>query len=277
MKKQFGLIGHPIFHSISPFIHGRLFELSKISAEYKLFDVAPNNFESSMCFLKKLSGYNVTIPYKQKIIPFLDELRDKSDIYKSVNTVKNSRISSGYNTDANGFLSALAFEKIEFGQNVTILGCGGVARIFCFEAIFHGCNVTLAVRKESLFRAKVLIEDIENITKKTVGVTFINSLPQNIDLLINATPVGMFPHIEQCPVSDANLKNCKSVFDAVYNPLETLLIKKAKNNGSKVASGLSMLVFQAVFAHKIWNETTFTDADISQLIADSKEILKKFG
>ena len=277
MKKQFGLIGHPIFHSISPFIHGRLFELSKISAEYKLFDVAPNNFESSMCFLKKLSGYNVTIPYKQKIIPFLDELRDKSDIYKSVNTVKNSRISSGYNTDANGFLSALAFEKIEFGKNVTILGCGGVARIFCFEAIFHGCHVTLAIRKESYFNAKSLANDVEKLTNKIVNITFLEDLPQNIDLLINATPIGMFPAIEQCPVSDVDLKNCKSVFDAVYNPLETLLIKKAKNNGSKVASGLSMLVFQAVFAHKIWNEATFTDADIYQLIADSKEILKKFG
>lgn len=277
MNLQFGLIGHPVFHSISPFIHKRLFELSKISAEYHLFDISPNNFADSMNFLKKLDGYNVTIPHKQRIIPFLDNLCDKADLYKCVNTVKNSTSSSGFNTDANGFLSALAFEKISLSGNVVILGCGGVARIFCFESVLSGCNVTLAVRNQSINRAECLASDVKMLTGKTVCVTSIDKLPQNIDLLINATPVGMFPNILQMPIADANLKNCNAVFDAVYNPIETLLIKKSRSNGAKVASGMSMLVFQAVFAHKIWTGSTFSDNDIFQLIIDSKEFLKKFG
>lgn len=277
MDLQFGLIGHPVFHSISPFIHQRLFELSKISAKYQLFDISFNDFANSMNFLKKLDGYNVTIPHKQKIIPFLNSLCDKAELYKCVNTVKNSDSSVGFNTDADGFLSALAFEKISLNGNIVILGCGGVARIFCFESVLHGCNVTLAVRNQSINHAKNLAADVKIATGKTVDVTFIDKLPQNIDLLINATPVGMLPNILQTPVTDTDLKNCSAVFDAVYNPIETLFIKKARSNGAKVASGMSMLVFQAVFAHKIWTGSAFSDNDIFQLILDSKENLKKFG
>ncbi len=277
MNLQFGLIGHPVFHSISPFIHERLFKLSKISAEYHLFDISPNNLTNSVNFLKKLDGYNVTIPYKQKIIPFLNNLCDKAKLYKCVNTVKNGSFSSGFNTDANGFLSALAFEKISLSGDVVILGCGGAARIFCFESVLRNCDVTLAVRNQSISHAKILVNDVKSATGKIVSVTSIDNLPQNIDLLINATPVGMFPNVTQMPVSDAYLKNCTAVFDAIYNPIETLLIKKARSNGAKVASGMSMLVFQAVFAHKIWTDATFSHSDIFQLILDSKENLKKFG
>ena len=118
---------------------------------------------------------------------------------------------------------------------------------------------------------------MKTATGKTIHVTSIDKLPQNIDILINATPVGMFPNISQMPIADADLKNCKAVFNAVYNPIETLLIKKSRKNGAKVASGMSMLIFQAVFAHKIWTGAKFSDADIFQLILDSKENLKKFG
>ncbi len=277
MNLQFGLVGHPVFHSISPFIHSRLFELSKISADYLLFDISPNDLADSLPLLNSLCGYNITIPHKQRIIPFLDALCDKADLYKCVNTVKNSGSSVGFNTDANGFLSALAFEKISLSGNVVILGCGGVARIFCFESVLSGCNVTLAVRNQSINRAECLASDVKMVTEKTVCVTSIDKLPQNIDLLINATPVGMFPNILQMPIADANLKNCNAVFDAVYNPTETLFIKNARSNGLKVTSGMSMLVFQAVFAHKIWTGSTFSDNDIFQLIIDSKEFLKKFG
>lgn len=277
MNLQFGLVGHPVFHSISPFIHSRLFELSKISADYLLFDISPNDLADSLPLLNSLCGYNITIPHKQRIIPFLDALCDKADLYKCVNTVKNSGSSVGFNTDAIGFLSALAFEKISLSGDVVILGCGGAARIFCFESVLRNCDVTLAVRNQSISHAKILVNDVKSATGKIVSVTSIDNLPQNIDLLINATPVGMFPNVTQMPVSDAYLKNCTAVFDAIYNPIETLLIKKARSNGAKVASGMSMLVFQAVFAHKIWTDSTFSDSDIFQLILDSKENLKKFG
>ena len=231
----------------------------------------------SLPLLNSLCGYNITIPHKQRIIPFLDALCDKADLYKCVNTVKNDGSSVGFNTDASGFLSALSFEKITLNGNVTILGCGGVARIFCFESVLRGCNVTLAARNQSIGHAERLAADVKTATGKTIHVTSIDKLPQNIDILINATPVGMFPNISQMPIADADLKNCKAVFNAVYNPIETLLIKKSRKNGAKVASGMSMLIFQAVFAHKIWTGAKFSDADIFQLILDSKENLKKFG
>lgn len=277
MKKTFALVGHPITHTISPFIHNRLFELSKISADYTLLDVTSNNLSKSMDMLNSFDGYNVTIPHKQNIVQFLDKLYDKAKIYECVNTVKNSALcATGYNTDANGFLYALKFEKLNLNGDITILGCGGVAKIVCFEAALKGCHVTLAVRKYSFEKAKILANHIKEVTKKIINVTFIDKLPQKIDLLINATPVGMFPNINETPISDLDLKRCQNVFDAVYNPFETKFIKKATANGAKAASGLSMLVYQACFSHKIWNQSVFAESEIQQLIYDSKEELKKF-
>lgn len=277
MNQHFALLGHPISHSISPFIHRRLFEIAKIPAEYVLLDVCKPDFLGTIPTLSKLNGYNITIPYKQAIIPFVGQLCGQAKIYSCINTVKNSGGASfGYNTDAPGFLQALRFENLPLAGDITILGCGGVARIFCFEAVFSGCNVTLAVRAQSLDRAKALANEVERVTGSSVAVTLIDELPENTGILINATPVGMFPHVDESPIADADLSNCRTVFDAVYNPHETLLIKKAKSNDLPAVSGLSMLIFQAVFAHKIWNDVDFSDGDISQLIADSGEFLKRF-
>lgn len=276
MKKHFALIGHPVAHSISPFIHQRLFELSKISAEYKLLDISPSEMSFYLPELKKLDGYNVTIPYKEKIIFFIDNLCSKSALYGCVNTVKNTDSSYGYNTDSYGFLQALNLKKIALNGNITILGCGGAARVFCFEAALAGCKVTLAVRQQSLVHATQLKSDVEKATRQTICVVSTDNIPSNTDLLINATPVGMYPNDEQIPISAHKLKNCKAIFDAVYNPVETLLIKTAKSNGSRVASGLPMLVFQAVQAHKIWTNSTFEKNDIQQLIEDANKVLRKF-
>lgn len=273
MKRNFALIGHPIMHSISPFIHKRLFEISKLPADYKLIDISPNNLCDSIPILKQLSGYNVTVPLKQNIIPFLDTLSEKANLYGSVNTVKNTSKSCGYNTDSNGFLNALKIENIPLCGNVTILGCGGVARVFAIESILNNCNVTFAVRQQSLTKANFLLNDIKTKTKKNANVTTIDNIPRNIDLLINATPIGMYPNCENIPINESLLKNCKYVFDAIYNPMDTVLIKKAQSIGLKAVSGLSMLVYQAVYAHKIWDDATFCDNDIYQLIYDSKSEL----
>lgn len=274
MGRHFALIGHNITHSISPFIHKRLFDLSKNSAEYNLIDITTPNLSYSMSLLNDLDGYNITIPHKQNIIPYLDKLCNKAELYHCVNTVKNTDISCGYNTDSDGFLNALSFEKIDLNGNIAILGCGGAARTFAFESVLKDCNVTFVVRDQSLDHAHALANDITTHTNKQVNITTLDTPPQNIDLLINATPIGMYPNSEQMPISKSILKNCKSVFDAVYNPSDTLLIKTARANGSIAAGGLSMLVYQAVFAHKIWDNSMYSDNDIFQLIYDSKNELK---
>lgn len=273
-KRKFAVIGHPIGHTMSPFIHKRLFELSGENGDYSVLDVSPDELSVKITALNELSGYNITIPNKQAIIPYLDRLDKKADLYGSVNTVKNGAVREGFTTDPDGFLKALQYGNIHFGGNVVIAGCGGAARTFLYEAALAGCNITLAVR--DVHKADLLAnEAIKRIPDTHITTCLISELDGEFDLLANATPVGMYPNIENMPVSEKALAKCKNVFDAVYNPLETVLIKKAKANGSNAVGGMSMLVWQAVVAHEIWDGSVYNIDDINQLISDSETELKK--
>ncbi len=277
-KKKYAVIGHPIGHTMSPFIHKRLFELSGIDADYSVLDISPENlsFEYENV-LKKLDGYNITIPHKQNIIPLIDEIDEKARMYGSVNTVSNTNATAkGYTTDPDGFLKALEASGIEIKGRVVILGCGGVARTMAYEVVLKGLPLLFAVRKEDENIAKFLCEEIMNNVKGSkTEYCLIDELSGDIDLLINATPLGMFPKIENQPVKDSVINRCKSVFDAVYNPLETVLIKKSLANGAKAVGGMSMLVWQAVVAHEKWDGSIYGVNDIAKLCIDSAEELKK--
>ena len=137
-ERAFAVIGHPIGHTMSPFIHERLFSLAGCSGKYTVIDVAPEEFPSRIGELDRLAGYNVTIPDKQPIIPFLDRLDKRAEMYGSVNTVRNGEIREGFTTDPDGFLKSLETEGIPLAGDVVILGCGGVARTFLYEAA-PGC------------------------------------------------------------------------------------------------------------------------------------------
>lgn len=275
-NKKYAVIGHPIGHTMSPFIHKRLFSLAGIDAEYNVYDVPPeelkNTFDKE---LSKLNGFNITIPHKQAIIPFLDYLDPKAKLYGSVNTFFNDNGTfRGYTTDPDGFLMALKSAGIPFEGRTVILGCGGVARTMAYEALLAKNDLTLAVRPDDLTMANDLKKELDSLDGDNVKVCKISDLHGDIDVLINATPVGMFPHDENCPVSDEVIKNSKSVFDAIYNPLETLLIKKAKQNGALAVGGMSMLVWQAVVAQTKWNDVAFDKNDIDKLCLDCLEELK---
>ena len=133
--KKFAVIGHPIGHTMSPFIHTRLFELQGVKAEYTKLDIAPENLEYEFKnTLSKLDGFNITIPHKQAVIPFLDEIDAKAEMYGSVNTVSNKNgISKGYTTDPDGFLKALDAAGILLNGRIVVFGCGGVARTGCSQ------------------------------------------------------------------------------------------------------------------------------------------------
>lgn len=277
--KKFAVIGHPIGHTMSPFIHTRLFALSGIEAEYTKLDIAPENLSAEYkTTLSKLDGYNITIPHKQNIIPLIDEIDDKAKMYGSVNTVANKNgIAKGYTTDPDGFLKALDAAGIKLQGRVVIVGCGGVARTMAYEVVLKNLPLLFAVRAEDEEIAKYLCKEITD-TIKTAQVSYclIPELSGNIDVLVNATPLGMFPNVENQPVSDAIINSCASVFDAVYNPLETVLIKKAKANGAAAVGGMSMLVWQAVVSHEHWDGSTYDVADINKLCIDaSEELLKR--
>ena len=275
--KKFAVIGHPIGHTMSPFIHKRLFELSGVEAEYTKLDIAPENLaDEYKNVLSKLDGYNITIPHKQNIIPLIDEIDEKAKMYGSVNTVANiNGVAKGYTTDPDGFLKALDAAGIVLDGRVVILGCGGVARTMAYEVVLKGLPLLFAVRKEDVEIAKSLCSEIENTVKGAkVSFCVIDELEGDINVLVNATPLGMFPKVDVQPVSDSVINRCASVFDAVYNPLETVLIKKALANGAKAVGGMSMLVWQAVVAHEKWDGSVYDKDDIAKLCIDSAEELK---
>ena len=273
-KRNFAVIGHPIGHTMSPFIHKRLFELAGEKGDYTIFDVSPHEKKKKITALNELGGYNITIPNKQAIIPYLDRLDKKAALYGSVNTVKNGSVREGFTTDPDGFLKALEAGNISFSGNIAIIGCGGAARTFLYEAALAGCHITLAARdvNKADFLAKEAVQKIPHADIKTCLISDLNG---DFDLLANATPVGMYPHIDNMPVSEKALSKCRNVFDAIYNPLETVLIQKAKANGSNAVGGMSMLVWQAVAAHEIWDSSTYNSSDINQLILDSAAEMKK--
>lgn len=277
--KKFAVIGHPIGHTMSPFIHTRLFALSGIDAEYTKLDIAPENLaQEYQKTLLKLDGYNITIPHKQNIIPLIDEIDSKAKMYGSVNTVANrDGIAKGYTTDPDGFLKALDASGIVLSGRVVILGCGGVARTMAYEVALKNLPVLFAVRIEDVKIAESFCEEIKNtISGAKADYCTIPQLEGDIDVLVNATPIGMFPRVEAQPVSDEIINKSANVFDAVYNPLETVLIKKAKANGANAVGGMSMLVWQAVVSHEHWDGSTYAVEDINKLCLDSaNELMSK--
>ncbi len=276
--KKFAVIGHPIGHTMSPFIHKRLFELQNIEAEYIKLDIDPDNFANEYKnTLSKLDGYNITIPFKPVVIPYLDRIDSKAQMYGSVNTVANQDgIATGYTTDPDGFLKALDAAGIVLDGRIVILGCGGVARTMAYEVVLKGLPLLFAVRKEDTGIALALCEEIRNtISGAEVSFCLLDELEGDIDVLVNATPLGMYPKIENVPVNDKIIGRCSAVFDAVYNPLETVLVQKAKANGAKAVGGMSMLVWQAVVSHEKWDGSVYDADDIAKLCIDSAEELKK--
>ena len=259
---KFGLIGHPLGHSMSPLIHEKLFGLSGLSGcSYELIDIAPENLSTDVENLKRLKGFNITIPHKTAIIPFTDSLAESALRYNSVNCIHNlDGKFIGYNTDCDGFIRSAGMLPI--GGNVLILGCGGVGRMIAIETALHGADITLAVIEQDIQNAQLLMAEIlSKCANASVKICLINEISGNYDLLINATPVGMFPKTDNCAVSDEIIRNCESVFDVIYNPTETLLMKKARAMGKTAVGGAAMLVYQA-------DSGEFNPEDISEIIKD---------
>ena len=278
-ERKFAVIGHPIGHTMSPFIHRRLFELAGLEGEYTVIDVAPEDLPVKINELNKLAGYNITIPDKQEIIPYLDGLDKKAALYGSVNTVKNGTTREGFTTDPDGFLKALSAAGIPFEGSVCIIGCGGVARTFIYEAALAGCDITIAVRPEDKeIRDALAAEVREKLGEKNIKVCLLSELEQGSlcpKLLVNATPVGMYPKTDAMPVSEKVIERSENVFDAIYNPLETKLIRTAKKLGKTAVGGMAMLVWQAVVSHEIWDGTVYKTEDINKLILDSAQEMEK--
>lgn len=269
--EKYTLIGHPIGHSMSPFIHKMLFEMSDRQADYDCTDISPENLSEMIKEINKLKGYNITIPHKISVIPFLDELDETAKRYGAVNcVVNNNGVMRGYNTDCKGFVRSA--EELELGGKILLVGCGGVGRMIAIETALKGADITIAIMPRHINMVNTLISEIETISPLTkVRYVMTDEIDGEYDLLINATPVGMYPNSDNCPVSDEVISKCKSVFDVIYNPVKTQLVKKAEAMGKKAVGGMAMLVLQAVEAHEIWNGDKYTNEQIAEIIEKAEK------
>lgn len=273
--KNYTLIGHPLGHSMSPLIHNELFKLKGRDCIYNLTDIAPEKLSECGEFLRRFSGFNITIPHKVNVIKLIDELAESAKRYNSVNCVdcKDGRLIS-YNTDCDGFL--LSTKEFPLDKNVLLIGCGGVGRMMAIEVALHGGNLTIGIIPEAADTAEKLKAEIINIVPDTiVEISLISELKGGFDVIINASPVGMYPKVQACPVSDEIISSCSYVFDAVYNPVETQLIKKAVSMRKTAVGGAAMLVYQAVKAHEIWDGDFYTDEEVNRIIKAVEEKVRQ--
>ncbi|MBP0957402.1 MAG: shikimate dehydrogenase [Oscillospiraceae bacterium] len=274
--KHYGLLGFPLKHTMSPPIHQRLFELEGVSDfDYTLKEYSPEELEGKISDVLALDGFNITIPHKVEIIKYIDELADSAKRYNSVNCVahKDGKY-IGYNTDCDGFLRSLEAAGAGLDGKVLQCGCGGVGRMIAIEAVRHGAELTVSVPEGFEDTVEPVKEyAIANGFSDDIKVVHPSEISGKFDLLINASPVGMFPKVENCPVSEDVIKNCGFVFDVIYNPERTKLMQTAENFGIKTCGGMAMLVWQAVVAHEIWSGAKYNDSDIAKLIADMHKLM----
>ena len=274
--KHYGLLGFPLRHTMSPPIHQRLFELEGVSDfDYTLKEYSPEELSEKISDVLALDGFNITIPHKVEIIKYIDELADSAKRYNSVNcVVKKDGRYIGYNTDCDGFLRSIEAAGGKLDGTVLQCGCGGVGRMIAIECVRHGAKLTVSVPEgfedtvepvREYARANGFSDDIK--------VVHPNEIEGKFDTLINASPVGMFPKVENCPVTEDIIANCGFVFDVIYNPERTKLMQTAEKHGIKTCGGMAMLVWQAVVAHEIWSGANYSDSDIAKLISDMHKLM----
>ena len=259
---KLGLIGYPLGHSLSPALHEAALRSCGLDGSYALFPVPPDDKQGIKDLLARvrngeITGLNVTIPHKQNVIGLLDELSPVAKAIGAVNTIyrRNSRL-LGENTDAPGFLADssrfLTTETRRHGNlEALVLGAGGSARAVVYALLHSGWNVTLAARR--MEQAKQLAV---SFTQDKLSVTNypLSSIDlSNIKLIVNTTPIGMAPNVEQSPWQEnLPLPPHAVIYDLVYNPRETQFVRDASAQGLRATTGLGMLIEQAALAFEIW-------------------------
>ena len=244
--KQYGLIGYPLSHSFSKKYFTGKFENEHVDALYDLYELDDISKFTTLINNTELHGLNVTIPYKEKIIPFLDELDDTAEKIGAVNVVKfirgnNSLKLKGYNSDAIGFQDALKPHLKLFHNKALILGTGGASKAINY--VLHKLNIETTFVSRTATAGKLTYNELNKLI-----------VEENL-LIVNTSPLGTFPNIDRCPnIPYQYLNENHILFDLVYNPSETLFMKKGKEYGAQVLNGEGMLIGQAEAAWNIWNE-----------------------
>jgi shikimate dehydrogenase len=276
-----GIIGDPVEHTMSPVMHNAAFRQMGVDYLYVPFKVKQEELAKAIDGVRALNirGLNVTIPHKVTVIQFLDKLDHLAEKIGAVNTIVNDDgVLTGYNTDGAGFLQALLEKGIEpRGKNIVILGAGGASRAISFSLADRGAHLVILNRALELDWAEELASRISQIFAKEVEALELNreNLARVLDranIVVNATSVGMTPNIDETPVTSDLLKPGLIVFDIVYNPIKTRLLREAEAAGAKTISGLDMLVWQGALAFEKW---TGLKAPVELMREEAIKVLEK--
>jgi shikimate dehydrogenase len=251
--KLFGVLGDPVSHSLSPVMHNAAFKALGMDCEYHAFRVSNESLHDAIHGAHALGfgGLNLTIPLKEKALEIVTP-NDLARQIGAVNTVDFKEGIIGYNTDGLGAKMALKDNGVGIkGKNVLLLGAGGAARAIAFQLAADGASVTIANRTQD--RAISLVKEVSRIGKADAGVIRdLKNLIHNSDILINSTSIGMFPKVSESIVTSDKMHRNLVVFDIVYNPVNTQLLREATKAGAKTIDGVMMLVYQGAEAFKIW-------------------------
>ncbi|MFW6284168.1 MAG: shikimate dehydrogenase [Desulfosalsimonas sp.] len=243
----YGVIGHPVAHSKSPVMHNRAFAETGYPGIYAAFDVTDPAGAAAGIRALGIRGVSVTIPHKVAVMAFLEEIDDQARAIGAVNTIVNDQGRLiGHNTDGEGAVQALLEHIRLSGKTVVVLGAGGAARAVGHGLCSHGgTRVIFANRTEQ--KARYMAQDLGAEFVPMAGLE-----NTGFDILINTTPVGMHPHTEAMAVAESVLRPNLVVMDIVYNPLETMLLKRARDCGCTVIDGVGMFVYQGARQFSLW-------------------------
>ena len=268
------VVANPIKHSISPFIHNRAFEATHTNGVYLAWEVEATDLAETVTNIRRyqMFGINLSMPYKEQVIPYLDQLSEEARLIGAVNTVVNREGTLiGYNTDGKGFFKSLPSFKIS-GKRMVLLGAGGAAKAILAQAILDGVSqVSVFVRSGSIEKTRPYLEKLQNETGFKVDLFALeddSELQARItdsDLLVNATSVGMDG--VSLPISASILLPERIlVADVIYQPFETPFLKWARNQGNHAVNGLGMLLYQAAEAFQLWTGKEMPTDQIWELL-----------
>ncbi|GAA0180765.1 hypothetical protein SH2C18_34050 [Clostridium sediminicola] len=271
MKILCGLLGEKLGHSYSPQIHSSLFEKINLDAYYHLFEVNRNDLSQVVNSMKVLNicGLNVTIPYKVDIMNFIDEISSEAAKIGAVNTIalKNGK-TIGYNTDYFGFGAMLQKYGVETkNKKVILLGTGGAAKAAYQYFIDNDIKEIKIVSRNN----NIQLNEYEDA--EIISYSCLESI-KDFDIIVNCTPVGMYPKVDKSPVDKEILLNYKIAVDMIYNPEQTLFLKYANELGLKTVNGLYMLISQAIKAEELWNEIEVNYKITNNISEEIKKKLK---
>lgn len=274
-KPTYALFGWPLGHTMSPELHALLFQAAHVDAEYIAVSVPPEHLAEAMRLAaEKLQGINLTIPHKKAVIPLLDEVDQSALDLHSVNTVRFAEGKAvGYNTDILGFAASLKKDGIVLqNSKVLMVGYGGAASVMAYHCAKSGAQVYITGRNAE--KAEELRAQLAAVLPHArVQTCTRRKIPRDIQIVVNGTPLGMFPHEEKKPLYYLPRKT-EYVFDAIYNPPLTSTMRLAKTKRTRTRNGIYMLVMQAAEAQSIWNGTVFEPAVYDQV---ARRVLAKMA